>query len=71
MRSDTIGPCVGCGAPHERYGPGGRTHCAECSPATAAAARIAADHQAVIRTPKAEPRQAEPEADAEPELSPF
>jgi hypothetical protein len=69
MRSDTIGPCVGCGAPHERYGPGGRPHCAECFPDTAAAVRQEAGHQAVIRTPKAEPRQ--PEPDAEPELSLF
>ncbi len=68
MRSDTIGPCTGCGAPHERYGPDGRPHCYACFPGTAAAVRIAAGHQAVIRTPKAEPSQAEgPEA--EPELS--
>ena len=54
MRSDTVGPCTKCGAPHERYGPAGRPLCAECSPGSAAATRQAAGHQAVIRTPKAE-----------------
>jgi len=63
MRADTIGPCTGCGAPHERYGPDGRPHCYACFPSTAAHARQAAGHQAVIRAPKAEPRQAEPESE--------
>jgi hypothetical protein len=67
MRSDTVGPCTGCGASHERYGPGGGPLCPKCFPSSAAATRQAAGHQAVIRAPKAAPRQAE----AEPELSLF
>ena len=74
MKAGTIGPCTGCGAPHERYGPDGRPHCSACFPGTAAAARArqAARHQAAPRpAPEAEPvpRQAEP--DREPELSLF
>jgi hypothetical protein len=41
MRADTIGPCTGCGPPHERYGPNGRPHCHECFPSTAAHPRQA------------------------------
>ena len=63
MRADIIGPCTGCGAPHERYGSDGRPLCHGCFPSTAAHARQAAGHQAVISAPKAEPRQAEPESE--------
>jgi hypothetical protein len=41
MRSGTVGPCTGCGASHERYGPGGGPLCPECFPSSAAATRQA------------------------------
>ena len=72
MNTGPTGPCTGCGAPHERYGPDGRPHCSACFPATAAHVGQAAGHQAAPRpVPKAElvPYQAEPER--EPELSLF
>jgi hypothetical protein len=72
MRADTIGPCAGCGALHERYGPDGRPHCDACFTGTSAHARPTAGHQAAPRpVPKAAlvPHQAEP--NREPELSLF
>ena len=72
MKAGTIGPCAGCGAPHERYGPDGRPHCSACFPGTAAHARQAAGHQAAPRpVPKAEPVPHQAEPDREPGLSLF
>jgi hypothetical protein len=72
MKAGTIGPCTGCGTPHERYGPDGRPHCSACFPGTAAHSRQAARHQAAPRpAPKAEPLPHQAEPDREPELSLF